>query len=277
MGSGRGGERVRNVRGCAWIGRRVIDTTRKAASGCRVPCSRGSAQSRAKEVLRIRVGGGEAHGSARERRRVVSGASRARRTLMTLSWNASSLASSVVLTFTNGWSTVSSTPAESTSPVASSSRRHEAAPSMVPARASDAPKPALAPRCSLPSTAERRNRSRAVPLRLVRRRSGGRRRARTEKIFGAGVTGGSNLRDLMTACTHGVSKKNARHNTQSVDWFFTRRCVFQKTRLSREATRVSRARSTPPVRSFVLLKTHNTLRVIRDRSPAREPKDLHLR
>ena len=60
---------------------------------------------------------------------------------MTLSWNASSRASSVVLTFTNGWSTVSSTPAESTSPVASSSRRHEAAPSMVPARASDAPKP----------------------------------------------------------------------------------------------------------------------------------------
>ena len=60
---------------------------------------------------------------------------------MTLSWNASSRASSVVLTFTNGFSTVSSTSAASMSPVTSSSRRHEAAPSMVPARAPDAPKP----------------------------------------------------------------------------------------------------------------------------------------
>ena len=225
MGSGRGGERVRNVRGCAWIGRRVIDTTRKAASGCRVPCSRGSAQSLAKEVLRIRVGGGEALGSARERRRVVHGASRAGRTLITLSWNASSLASSVVLTFTNGLSTESSTSAASMSPLTSSSRRHEAAPSMVPARASDAPKPALAPRCSLPSTAERRNRSRAVPLRLVRRRSEGddarTRRKSWRRCYGRLTFAGFD--DCMYLYTWRVEKKCPTRHT--VDWFFTRRCV----------------------------------------------------
>jgi hypothetical protein len=138
-------------------------------------------------------------------------------------------------------STESSTSAASMSPVTSSSRRHEAAPSMVPARASDAPKPALAPRCSLPSTAERRNRSRAVPLRLVRRRSGGRRRARTEKIFGAGVTGGSNLRDLMTACTHGVSKKMP-DTTHSQSTGFSRDGVFSKKPGLAARRRASRAR-----------------------------------
>jgi hypothetical protein len=66
--------------------------------------------------------------------------------------------------------------------------------------------------------------------------------------------------------------------THSQSTGFSQDGVFsKKPGLSREATRVSRARSTPPVRSFVLLKTHNTLRVIRDRSPAREPKHLHLR
>ena len=42
-------------------------------------------KSRVKEVLLTRVDGGAAHGSARARRRVVSGASRAGHTLMTLS------------------------------------------------------------------------------------------------------------------------------------------------------------------------------------------------
>ena len=64
---------------------------------------------------------------------------------------------------------------------------------------------------------------------------------------------------------------------ETVDWFFQRRCVFQKNpTYPRGDARLVRAFDST-VRSFVLLKTHNTLRVIRDRSPAREPKDLHLR
>jgi hypothetical protein len=107
---------------------------------------------------------------------------------MTLSWNASSRASSVVLTFTNGFSTVSSTSAASMSPVTSSSRRHEAAPSMVPARAPDAPKP-RSPR-GVRSPAPKKGETGHARFPLPRATSYGRqRRARTKEKISAGVTG----------------------------------------------------------------------------------------
>lgn len=102
---------------------------------------------------------------------------------MTLSWNASSRASSVVLTFTNGFSTVSSTSAASMSPVTSSSRRHEAAPSMVPARAPDAPKP-RSPR-GVRSPAPKKGETGHARFPLPRATSYGRqRRARTRENLG---------------------------------------------------------------------------------------------
>jgi hypothetical protein len=173
-------ERVRNARGGVRIGRRVVETGERRRAAAEQRCSRGSALKVARGKRCCESRPREAHGSARERRRVLRGASRAGRTLMTLSWNASSRASSVVLTFTNGFSTVSSTSAASMSPVTSSSRRHEAAPSMVPARAPDAPKP-RSPR-GVRSPAPKKGETGHARFPLPRATSYGRqRRARTER------------------------------------------------------------------------------------------------